>query len=79
MRALRRRELFRLACADILSRAGELAPAQPLDVDAIGIALSDVTDATLGAALHAARRVAPRPRRGCASRSSAWAGSAGTR
>jgi len=61
VRALRRRELFRLACADILSRAGELAPAHPLDVDAIGIALSDVTDATLGAALHAARRVHPGP------------------
>jgi [glutamine synthetase] adenylyltransferase / [glutamine synthetase]-adenylyl-L-tyrosine phosphorylase len=61
VRALRRRELFRLACADILSRAGELAPAQPLDVDAIGIALSDVTDATLGAALRAARRVNPGP------------------
>ncbi len=61
VRALRRRELFRLACADILSRAGELAPAQPLDVDAIGIALSDVTDATLNAALAVARRVTPGP------------------
>ena len=35
---MRRRELFRVACADILSRAGDLAPAQPLDVDAVGIA-----------------------------------------
>jgi [glutamine synthetase] adenylyltransferase / [glutamine synthetase]-adenylyl-L-tyrosine phosphorylase len=61
VRALRRRELFRLACADILSRAGELAPPDPLDVDAVGIALSDVTDATLGAALHAARRAHPGP------------------
>ncbi|MFF5082585.1 bifunctional [glutamine synthetase] adenylyltransferase/[glutamine synthetase]-adenylyl-L-tyrosine phosphorylase [Actinoplanes sp. NPDC000266] len=61
IRALRRRELFRLACADILSRAGELAPAQPLDVDAIGIALSDVTDATLNAALSVARRAKPGP------------------
>lgn len=61
VRALRRRELFRLACADILSKADELAPAQPLDVNAVGIALSDVTDATLGAALHAARRVRPGP------------------
>jgi len=61
VRALRRRELFRLACADILSRAEELAPAHPVDVHAIGIALSDVTDATLGAALHAARRVHPGP------------------
>ena len=61
IRALRRRELFRLACADILSRAGELAPARPLDVDAIGIALSDVTDATLAAALRVARRAHPGP------------------
>ncbi|MFG1993606.1 bifunctional [glutamine synthetase] adenylyltransferase/[glutamine synthetase]-adenylyl-L-tyrosine phosphorylase [Actinoplanes sp. NPDC048988] len=61
IRALRRRELFRLACADILSRAEELAPAQPLDVDAIGIALSDVTDATLNAALAVARRAKPAP------------------
>ncbi|XVU27218.1 bifunctional [glutamine synthetase] adenylyltransferase/[glutamine synthetase]-adenylyl-L-tyrosine phosphorylase [Actinoplanes sp. CA-054009] len=61
IRARRRRELFRLACADILSRAGELAPAQPLDVDAIGIALSDVTDATLNAALAVARRAKPGP------------------
>ncbi|GAA0536805.1 bifunctional [glutamine synthetase] adenylyltransferase/[glutamine synthetase]-adenylyl-L-tyrosine phosphorylase [Paractinoplanes ferrugineus] len=59
VRALRRRELFRLACADILSRAGELAPAQPIDVDQLGIALSDVTDATLNAALLVARRAAP--------------------
>jgi glutamate-ammonia-ligase adenylyltransferase len=61
IRALRRRELFRLACADILSRAGELAPANPLDVDAIGIALSDVTDATLAAALRVAERAHPGP------------------
>jgi glutamate-ammonia-ligase adenylyltransferase len=61
VRALRRRELFRLACADILSRAGDLAPAQPLDVHMVGVALSDVTDATLGAALHAAQRVRPGP------------------
>ncbi|GAA0477595.1 glutamate-ammonia-ligase adenylyltransferase [Paractinoplanes deccanensis] len=61
IRALRRRELFRLACADILSRAGDLAPAQPIDVDALGIALSDVTDATLNAALAVARRAKPGP------------------
>ncbi len=57
VRAVRRRELFRLACADILSRAGDLAPATTVDVDDIGMALSDVTDATLGAALRIARRV----------------------
>jgi glutamate-ammonia-ligase adenylyltransferase len=61
VRALRRRELFRLACADVLSRADDLAPARPLDVDAVGVALSDVTDATLNAALRAARRVHPGP------------------
>jgi glutamate-ammonia-ligase adenylyltransferase len=61
VRASRRRELFRLACADILSLAGELAPSQPVDVDAIGIALSDVTDATLNAALRIARAVKPAP------------------
>jgi glutamate-ammonia-ligase adenylyltransferase len=61
VRALRRRELFRVACADILSRAGDLAPARPVDVDAVGIALSDVTDATLNAALQVARRVRPGP------------------
>ena len=61
LRALRRRELFRLASADVLSRAGDLAPVRPLDVDAVGIALSDVTDATLGAALRVARRVHPGP------------------
>ncbi len=54
VRALRRRELFRLACADVLSRAGGLAPAEPLDVRAVGTGLSDVTDATLAAALQAA-------------------------
>jgi glutamate-ammonia-ligase adenylyltransferase len=62
VRALRRRELFRLACADILSEAGELAPTQPMDVAALGIALSDVTDATLNAALQSARRLRPGPR-----------------
>lgn len=61
VRALRRRELFRIACADILARAGDLAPAHPLDVDAVGIALSDVSDATLNAALRVARQVHPGP------------------
>jgi glutamate-ammonia-ligase adenylyltransferase len=62
VRALRRRELFRLACADILSKAGELAPAQPIDVNRLGMALSDVTDATLNAVLKAARTVRTGPR-----------------
>ncbi len=48
VRALRRRELFRIACADLLGR---------LDVDAVGAALADVTDATLGAALTVTNRV----------------------
>ncbi|WP_433377065.1 bifunctional [glutamine synthetase] adenylyltransferase/[glutamine synthetase]-adenylyl-L-tyrosine phosphorylase [Actinoplanes sp. CA-142083] len=55
VRALRRRELFRLACADILSKAGDLAPGQPIDVNRLGMALSDVTDATLNAVLRTAR------------------------
>ncbi|SCG38820.1 bifunctional [glutamine synthetase] adenylyltransferase/[glutamine synthetase]-adenylyl-L-tyrosine phosphorylase [Micromonospora halophytica] len=67
VRALRRRELVRIACADVLSRAGGLAPrpergspAAPLaDVTAVGTALSDVTDATLAAALRTARAAHP--------------------
>jgi glutamate-ammonia-ligase adenylyltransferase len=59
VRALRRRELIRLASADVLARAGSLAPAHPLDVHEVGIALSHVTDATLGAALRAARITHP--------------------
>ncbi len=43
VRALRRRELFRIACADLLGM---------LTVHQVGAALADVTDATLGAALH---------------------------
>jgi [glutamine synthetase] adenylyltransferase / [glutamine synthetase]-adenylyl-L-tyrosine phosphorylase len=54
VRALRRRELFRLACADVLSRAGTLAPGQPVDVAAVGTALTAVADATLAAALSIA-------------------------
>ena len=46
VRALRRRELFRVACADLLGR---------LDVRAVGDALSDLTDVTLTAALDTAR------------------------
>ncbi|MBQ1025492.1 bifunctional [glutamine synthetase] adenylyltransferase/[glutamine synthetase]-adenylyl-L-tyrosine phosphorylase [Micromonospora sp. C95] len=68
VRALRRRELLRLACADVLSRAGSLAPARPdgarstpalSDITAVGTALSDVTDATLAAALRTARAAQP--------------------
>ncbi|MCW3814214.1 bifunctional [glutamine synthetase] adenylyltransferase/[glutamine synthetase]-adenylyl-L-tyrosine phosphorylase [Micromonospora sp. DR5-3] len=76
VRALRRRELLRLACADVLSRAGVLTPrparaaeagARPdgaptlADVRAVGTALADVTDATLAAALRAARAAQPAP------------------
>jgi glutamate-ammonia-ligase adenylyltransferase len=61
VRGQRRRELFRLACADLLSNAGDLAPAQPLDVGALGVALSDVTDATLNAVLQVARQSHPGP------------------
>jgi glutamate-ammonia-ligase adenylyltransferase len=73
VRALRRRELVRLACADVLSRAGALAPLTPrspdgggrvptlADVTAVGAALSDVADATLAAALRTARAAQPGP------------------
>jgi glutamate-ammonia-ligase adenylyltransferase len=55
VRALRRRELFRIACTDLLSAAGNgLAPVSTLDVVAVGQALSDITDATLTAALQIA-------------------------
>ena len=60
VRGLRRRELFRIACADALSH-GSLAPVSPLDVRGVGTALSDVADATLGAALRAACRAYPLP------------------
>ncbi|MGC5331128.1 bifunctional [glutamine synthetase] adenylyltransferase/[glutamine synthetase]-adenylyl-L-tyrosine phosphorylase [Micromonospora sp. DT62] len=70
IRALRRRELVRIACADLLCRAGSLAPSPPrpdggraalglADVTAVGTALADVTDATLAAALRAARAAQP--------------------
>ena len=47
VRAMRRRELLRTACADLLGLA---------DASAVGTALSDVTDAVLAAALEAAQR-----------------------
>ncbi|GAB3811959.1 hypothetical protein GCM10027605_52900 [Micromonospora zhanjiangensis] len=59
VRALRRRELLRLACADVLSRGGSLAPDRPLDLDTVGRALTDVADATLSAALKVARAAGP--------------------
>jgi glutamate-ammonia-ligase adenylyltransferase len=58
VRALRRRELFRIAAADVLA-AGDLAPVRPVDAAAVGRALSDVTDATLAAALAVARAGGP--------------------
>jgi len=73
VRALRRRELVRLACADVLSRAGSLAATpsrvEPdgraglglADVTVVGTALSDVADATLAAALRTARAAQPAP------------------
>jgi glutamate-ammonia-ligase adenylyltransferase len=47
VRAVRRRELFRIAAADVLGR---------LDVDQVGAALSDVAAAAVAGALQAARR-----------------------
>jgi glutamate-ammonia-ligase adenylyltransferase len=57
VRALRRRELFRVACADLLGAVSRDDPPAGgvLDAVAVGQALSDVTDATLGAALRAAQ------------------------
>jgi len=60
-RAVRRRELFRIACADLLAvvpSSGEQASrpggaAGDPAVVAVGQALADLTDATLGAALRA--------------------------
>ncbi|MFY1698988.1 MULTISPECIES: bifunctional [glutamine synthetase] adenylyltransferase/[glutamine synthetase]-adenylyl-L-tyrosine phosphorylase [unclassified Solwaraspora] len=65
VRALRRRELLRLACADVLRSAGSLAPDRddvgPLDIAAIGAGLSAVTDGTLAAALQVATATVPPP------------------
>ncbi len=74
-RALRRRELFRIACADLLGRlAGDVAGA----TSARSALPADVADATLRRALRAACTVS-RCRHGCRSPSSGWAGWAGTR
>ncbi|MDG4756779.1 bifunctional [glutamine synthetase] adenylyltransferase/[glutamine synthetase]-adenylyl-L-tyrosine phosphorylase [Micromonospora sp. WMMD710] len=73
VRALRRRELVRVACADLLCRAGALAPTPTrpdgtkrpapglAHVTGVGTALADVTDATLAAALRAAQASQPGP------------------
>jgi [glutamine synthetase] adenylyltransferase / [glutamine synthetase]-adenylyl-L-tyrosine phosphorylase len=58
VRAQRRRELLRIACADVLA-GSDLPPARPVDLAAVGRALTAVTDATLAAALRAARIGAP--------------------
>jgi [glutamine synthetase] adenylyltransferase / [glutamine synthetase]-adenylyl-L-tyrosine phosphorylase len=58
VRAQRRRELLRIGCADVLA-GSDLAPAHPVDLAAVAQALSDVTAATLAAALRAARLGAP--------------------
>lgn len=64
VRALRRRELFRTAAADVLATGTGLAPAEVLDTAAVGRALSDLTDATLAAALTAAISTAEVPTAG---------------
>jgi glutamate-ammonia-ligase adenylyltransferase len=50
VRALRRRELFRVACADLLGVA---------TLDQVGCGIADITDATLGAVLTAALATHP--------------------
>jgi [glutamine synthetase] adenylyltransferase / [glutamine synthetase]-adenylyl-L-tyrosine phosphorylase len=61
VRALRRRELIRVAFADVLRHAGPLAPEFPGGTPDVGNALSNVADATLAAALQAARVARPLP------------------
>ena len=50
VRALRRRELFRVACADLLG---------VVTLDQVGCGIADITDATLGAVLTAALATYP--------------------
>ena len=66
-----------IACADVLSRAVDSPRPQPIDVTAVGIGA--VRRHRRDAGRRAAGRAAApsRSRKGCASRSSAWAGSAG--
>jgi len=59
VRGLRRRELLRVACADLLRR---------LDITETGQALSDVTDAVLDAALQTAQRTVGEARGGMPTR-----------
>lgn len=61
VRAMRRRELFRIGSADLLSGAGELAPAKPVGITEVGQGLADLTDATIAAALAVARQAAGAP------------------
>lgn len=61
VRAMRRRELFRIGSADLLSGAGELAPAKTVAVAEVGQGLADLTDATIAAALDVARQAAKAP------------------
>src|SRR5690606_14722870 len=49
VRALRRRELCRIACADLLGLLADSPDATAESVVRVGQALADVTDATLGA------------------------------
>lgn len=60
IRALRRRELFRIGCADVLA-AGPVPPARPPDLATTGRALAELTDATLAAALTVAYAAAEAP------------------
>ena len=56
VRALRRRELFRVACGDLLgTEAGTPLPGLA-DVSEVGSALADITDATLAATLASASK-----------------------
>ena len=86
VRALRRRELFRIACADVLSRAGSLAPrpAAGLRPSAWPTSPRSAPPSPTSPTPPWPPRCAPpgppsRRRPGCGSPSSAWAGSAGTR
>ena len=82
VRALRRRELFRLACADVLSRAGSLAPARrrsDVHLRRRRSARSPTSPTPRWPPRCGRPGRASRRRPGCASPSSGWAGSAGTR